>query len=139
MSTPKAGADLQQFIYSIHWIRSSILDCSPAISPLAKFVKTVYKMAAKRTLLPVAGISLKSHHCDQEHIRAFLACKQAFKCKVTFSHVDKSEQLCINTDATEFLCAGVVAQIPIGDMSLQCVMSDLCSLWKLSLHRDVMV
>lgn len=117
MRMPTTGAELQQFVCAMKWMRNGIPNFSSIIRPLSVFLEKVYKRAGKRTRLAVAKVSLASFGWSQTEQDSFSECKVALENQVTLAHRDPSKQLCVFTDASELLWSGVVTQVPAQDLN----------------------
>lgn len=116
MASPQSGAGLQQLVCAMQWMRSAIPEFSKVISPLATFLEKVYTAAGKRTRLAVSKIRLQSLSWAEDQENAFRACKRALECQVRLAHVDYTKRLCVFTDASDLLWAGVITQVPVSDI-----------------------
>lgn len=111
-----AGTDLHQIVFAMQQTYASIPDFSSLTRPLAKFLKTVWITAGQQTHLAVGRIPLQSWLCGQEQKNELRAWKQALECRATRFHYHTSKRLCVFTEASEFLWAGVGTQISIVGM-----------------------
>lgn len=117
MTQPTNGAELQQFVCAMQWMRNGIPKFSTLIRPLSLLLEEVYKTVGKRTRLAAGKLPLSSSHWGQPESDAFDLCKQALENQVTLTHRDLSKRLCVFTDASELLWSGIVTQVPFGDLA----------------------
>ena len=74
MEPPTSGANLQQFICALQWVKSGIPNFTDLISPLHYFMEKVYVRAGKRTKLAVSQNKLSNFGWGNTELRAFEAC-----------------------------------------------------------------
>ena len=116
MQEPVTGADLQQFLCAVNWMRSAIPEFTKLIAPLAALMETVYTEAGGRTKKAVLRISLKQNLWDEEHSESFKTVKNALHNVATLAHPDSNKVLCLFTDASDLHWSGVLTQIPRSDL-----------------------
>jgi RNase H-like domain found in reverse transcriptase len=123
MSMPVSGADLQQFVCALNWMRTAIPSFTQLVSPLQRLLEAVYVAAAgTRTRTAVAKISLSQVGWDGSHTDAMQACKDALQHSVTLAHPSPSKRLCLYTDASNEFWSAIATQVPPED--LDCPRSD---------------
>lgn len=118
MEPPTSGANLQQFICALQWVKNGITNFTDLIYPLHDFMEKIYERAGKRTKLAVSRYKLSNFGWGNTELRAFEACKQALANQVTLSHRDERKRLVIYTDASDTVWSGIVTQVPRRDLKL---------------------
>lgn len=121
MSQHETGADLQQFVCEMQWMRAAIPEFSSIIRPLESLLDDVYADIGKRTLLAAGRVFLRSAAWNADHDDVFRQCEISLENQITLPHVDPQERLSVCTDASDFIWPGVVTQIPMEDNSLPSV------------------
>lgn len=120
LSQLETGAELQQFVCAMQWMRMGIPEFSSLVRPLAELLEIVYGRVGKRTRLAAGRVNLLSVGWCTDHEDASLRCKEALENQVTLAHVDIDKRLCVYTDASECFWSGLVTQIPMEDLSKLC-------------------
>lgn len=117
METPSNGAQLQQFVCAMQWMRSAIPKFSELIKPLLDCMERVFQTAKKRTKRATACIKLIDVGWSNIEQTAFDSCKRALETQVTLAHHDVQKRLCVYTDACDTVWSGVITQVPYEDLS----------------------
>lgn len=81
-------------------------------------MEQAYAVARKRTCRAVAEVSLESVGCSNIHEKSFEAYRNVGKHQVVLVHMDLKKRLCLFTNASDLLWAGVISQTLYGDLSL---------------------
>lgn len=118
MSSPQTGADLQQFLCAMNWMRSAIPDFNRVIAPLHDLLETIYCTVGGRKRNQVSAFRLQGESWTDVHQQAFQTCKEALANIVTLTHLDLTKVTCVFTDASEYHWGAVVTQIPGDDLRL---------------------
>jgi hypothetical protein len=80
MSAPQTGADLQQFLCALNWMRTAIPSFAELVSPLQRLLELAYQQSGgRRTKTAVAKVSLKQIGWYDQHATALESCKEALK------------------------------------------------------------
>lgn len=116
MVSPTSGADLQQFLCAMQWMRNEMPSFSSIIRPFAEFLEKVYQHTGRRTKRSVASVQLSKIGWSQIEEDAFVNCKQALEQQVTLAHRDVDQRLCVYTDASNNLWLGIATQVPPSDL-----------------------
>lgn len=114
---PTNGAKLQQFVCALQWMRSAIPSFSSLVKPLLEVLESVYACAGRRTQGAVGRILLPLFGWGSVHDDCFQACKTALTHQVTLCHYRDVHRLCVNTDASDFIWAGIVTTVPPADLA----------------------
>lgn len=117
MQPPNTGANLQQFLCALQWLKQGIANFSELVAPLHDFMETIYSLTEKRTKRSVSRVLLADHGWGKLELDAFERCKTALANQVTLSHRDPSQRLCVYTDASDIAWSGIVTQVPVEDIS----------------------
>jgi RNase H-like domain found in reverse transcriptase/Reverse transcriptase (RNA-dependent DNA polymerase) len=116
MPCPTGGADLQQFMYALNWIRSSMPMYNALVSPLNLFLETVYAAAGARTKKEAGKTILGDLGWNASHTEAFQQCKGALAAAATRAHPRDEMRFCVFTDASQTFWSAVVTQVPPRDL-----------------------
>jgi transposase InsO family protein len=115
MAPPRTGADLQQFLCALQWLKQGIPNFTALVAPLHDILEIVYDRAGKRTKRAVARITLDSVGWGPSEKQAFDDCRGALAHQVTLAHRDDAKRLCIFTDASDTAWSGILTQVPFHD------------------------
>jgi RNase H-like domain found in reverse transcriptase len=119
MPPPSTGADLQQFICAIDWMRTSIPSFSALICPLHKLLEAVYaRTGGKRTKTSAARIPLSDVGWTSEHAEAFQSWQNALANATNLAHPSTGKRVCLYTDASQDFWSAIATQIPSADLDL---------------------
>lgn len=118
MPCPHTGADLQQFLCAMHWMRPGIPKFSTIVGPLASLHKHIYVIARKRRRRAAAKVFPKPVGWEDRHCKSLAARQRALEHQVALAHVDLTECLCVFTDATDLLRTGGITQAPCDNLNL---------------------
>ena len=116
MDEPSNGAELQQFICAMQWMRNAIPTFSTIIQPLTDFMESIYASAGSRKKSAVSRVLLFKSGWSSKESDAFRLAKSALEHQVTLAHRNVDCRLCVYTDASDFLWSGMVTQIPFEDI-----------------------
>jgi RNase H-like domain found in reverse transcriptase len=119
MSLSQVGADLQQFIRELSWMRSSLPVFTTMIDPLHRLMENVYtKARQKRTKAGVTKISLEDAGLTDEHTQCFQACQSALEHAVTLAQHSPEKLVCSYTDTSNHFWSSITTQVPPEDFDL---------------------
>jgi hypothetical protein len=93
MSLPVTGADLQQFLCALGWMRKGIPDYSRRTRPLLELLEEVYKIGGGRTRRHASRVKLSSLAWGPVHAQLFRELQQHQLIKL--SHYDPERKLCL--------------------------------------------
>jgi RNase H-like domain found in reverse transcriptase/Reverse transcriptase (RNA-dependent DNA polymerase)/Integrase zinc binding domain/Integrase core domain len=117
MPPPTTGADLQQFICAINWMRTAIPSFSTLTAPLHNLLECVYSVTGgKRTKTAVARILLSGAGWREMHTEAFKSCQNALSHAATLAHPSRDKRVCLYTDASQEFWSAIATQVPYGDL-----------------------
>ena len=117
MHSPTNGAELQQFITSINWMRQSIPNYNVLTAPFYNVLEEVYASSGRRTRKAAEKIKLSSTGWNEKHVECFQNVQNALRNAVTLAHYDPKKRLCLFTDASQTHWASVLTQVPHEDLS----------------------
>lgn len=117
MEPPTTGAHLQEFIFAMQWMKTSIPDFSNLIAPLHDFIESVYEHVRKRTKIAVASIKLQRMGWQNPESDAFETWKTALANLVTLADRHEKQRLSIFTDASDTVWSRIVTQVPFPDLT----------------------
>ena len=112
MKPPTNGANLQQFICALQWVKQGIPNFTELVAPLHEFMERVYDHATKRTKRAVVRVQLSTLGWGKTELDAFESCKHALAHQVTLAHRDSTKRLCVYTDASDTAWSGIITQVP---------------------------
>lgn len=118
MECPTTGGQLQGFVCAMQWLSSAIPQFQDLLADLSTFLETVYTSVSKQTKPAVSRGSLAGLRLTATHTAAFEACKNTTANRVTLAHRYETERLCINTNASDSHCSGIITQVPRDQLSL---------------------
>jgi RNase H-like domain found in reverse transcriptase/Reverse transcriptase (RNA-dependent DNA polymerase)/Integrase core domain/Integrase zinc binding domain/Chromo (CHRromatin Organisation MOdifier) domain len=119
MPPPQTGADLQQFVCALNWMRTAIPMFSTLIAPLQDLLEHVYAYAgSKRTRTAAAKVLLSDVGWDASHSAVFQACQTALINSVTLAHLSPDQRVCLYTDASNDFWSAIITQVPPTDLDL---------------------
>jgi hypothetical protein len=116
INTPKKASDLQQFLCSVQWMQRHIPQYHSLVVKLQEVFENAMRNQPKRSKAIARSISLSKHGWDKEHDEAFQNLKNAIANSVQLAYPKSDFIQCIFTDANKDHCAGIVTQIPKGDL-----------------------
>ena len=116
MNTPTNGAELQQFITSINWMRQAIPNYNHITAPLYDILEEVYQHSGKRTKRAAKKVKLKDTSWNQKHEECFRQVQQSLREAVKLAIYDPKQRLCLFTDASDSHWASVLTQVPNEDL-----------------------
>jgi RNase H-like domain found in reverse transcriptase len=116
MPCPTSGADLQQFMCALNWMRSSMPMYNALVSPLNLFLETVYAAAGACTKKAAGKTILRDLGWNASHTESFQQCKRALAAAATLAHPRDEMRLCVFTDASQSVWSAVVIQVPPRDL-----------------------
>jgi RNase H-like domain found in reverse transcriptase/Reverse transcriptase (RNA-dependent DNA polymerase) len=106
MSPPTTGAELQQFLCALSWVRTA----------LPEFTKLTEPLHSKQTALKPVPLEACGWHAAAA--TAFDKCKQALSHCTILAHRDPSQRLCVFTDASDTSWSSLTSQVPAEDLEL---------------------
>ncbi len=111
MEPPKTGQKLQQFPFTMQWVKAGIPNFAALISPLHDFLQRVYSAITSRKKTAVSRLSLQVIGSGEKQEKAFNDCKRALAEQVTLDHRDHKKRL-----SSDEVRSGVIMQVPIEDV-----------------------
>ena len=109
---PTKGAQLQQFLCTLQWIRTTIPEFSEVTQPLREFSNKILSTVSSRSKRSTSLPSLSAAGWGKLEDDCFSTCKKVIGSQVTLAHRDKSRGICLFTDASDTCCSGFIYQIP---------------------------
>ena len=116
LQTPVTGADLQQFICAMNWLRGALPNFNRVVKPLSDLLEKGLRMTQSRKSREAAKIKIQEIGWSAEHERAFAECKELLRNAVTLAFPDPNKMLCLFTDASEYAWGAILTQIPEEDL-----------------------
>ena len=102
LPAPKTGADLQQYVCALNWMRMSIPGFNILVRDLAAVLERVFAaVGGKRTKQLAATVLLADVGWDGTHMAVLDATKKALSKVVELSHPNPEMRLCVFADASE--------------------------------------
>ena len=116
---PDNAKDLQQFLYSVGWMRTSIPDYTRRIQPLQEAldrarVKELYPRTKKRKFS--SGMKLVDYGWGAKELKAFEDLRDQLKNIVQLAYPDPKCVVCVFPDASSYAWGSVITQIPAEDV-----------------------
>lgn len=110
MQTPELAVDLQQFLFALNWMRTSIPDYARISAPLLQLLEECYKNVGGRTKRKLGKLSLIPTW-GAEHQQSFDQLRESLEnqIKLAFPKPEYDTVLC--TDASETHWSGVLTQV----------------------------
>jgi RNase H-like domain found in reverse transcriptase len=119
MPAPTTGADLQQFVRALNWMRTSIPSFATLIASLQILLESVYQAAGgKRTKTAAAKVQLHLVGWTAHHADVLAACKESLLHTATLAHPSPDLRLCLYTDASQDYWSSMATQVPPADLEL---------------------
>ena len=119
METPKTGAQLQQFVCALQWIRTTIPEFSKLTQPLREILNTVLSRSKSRTKRAASRVSLESVCWGKVEDECFSSCKKVISKQFTLAHRNNTKRLNLFTDASDKFWSGIVTQIPQNEVGIK--------------------
>jgi RNase H-like domain found in reverse transcriptase/Integrase zinc binding domain len=114
LPVPTTGADLQQYICALNWMRASLPGYNALVHPLSQLMEKVYAAAGgKRTKQGAAKVLLKDIGWRSEHETCLEKTKGALDRVVELAHPDPERRICVFADASENHWGAVITQVPL--------------------------
>jgi RNase H-like domain found in reverse transcriptase len=102
--------DLVQYVAAVNWMRSAIPNYSNRVAPLQAALAKVFEGKNRRTKKAAAAVSLL-HLWGPEEQAAFKYLQAAIMESMTLAFPDPDKRICVLTDASYRLYAGLLTQI----------------------------
>ena len=113
------GADLQQYVCEINWMRMILPGYNVLMQPLTEVLQRVYaENGGRRTRQLAATVKLVDVGWENVHVRCLEETKLALSNLVELSHPDSKRQLCVFADASESHWGAVISPVPQEHMDL---------------------
>ena len=117
---PVTGADLQQYVCAINWMRMSIPGYNVLVQTLSAVLEKVFAAAGgKRNKQLAARVKLADVGWDSTHRAALERTKAALSHVVELCHPDPTKRLCVFADASELHWGSVITQVPVEQLDRQ--------------------
>ena len=112
---PITGADLQQYVCAINWMRMSIPGYNVLVQPLSAVLERVFAAAGgKRNKQLAARVKLADVGWDSSHQEALERTKAALNHVVELCHPDPAQRLCVFADALHW--GSVITGVPVAQL-----------------------
>ncbi|KAF0717916.1 Aste57867_2018 [Aphanomyces stellatus] len=113
LPSPVTGADLQQYVCAINWMRMSIPGYNVLVQPLTELLKRVFAASGgKRNKYAAATILLEDVRWTSVHDDCLAKTKAVLGNVVELCHPDPQQRLCVFADASESHWGAVITQVP---------------------------
>jgi hypothetical protein len=117
MHEPQNGADLEQYVAAVKWMRSAFPNYSKRVAPLQAAVAKLIEGKRRRTKNVAATVSLL-HHWGPEEQAAFKDLQADIMESMTLAFPDPDKRICVLTNASDRFYAGLVTQIHENQLDL---------------------
>jgi hypothetical protein len=113
-SSPTNGAELQQFLCASNWMRTAIPKYAELSDPLLRLSRQCQDDigSSKQKLALYRLCKLWDAAVEMQ----FVQLRDAIVKKVTLSHPDSAQALCLHTDASQEFYAAVLTTMPVEDL-----------------------
>ncbi|KAF0701908.1 hypothetical protein AaE_016248 [Aphanomyces astaci] len=113
LPSPVTGADLQQYVCAINWMRMSIPGYNVLVQPLTEMLERVFAAGGgKRTKQAAAAVLLEDVGWSGVHDDCLAKTKAVLGNVVELCHPDPQQRLCVFADASEGHWGSVITQVP---------------------------
>ncbi len=113
LPSPVTGADLQQYVCAINWMRMSIPGFNVLVQPLSEILERVFAAAGgKRKKQAAAAVLLTDVGWTEAHEKCLANTKRELGNVVELSHPDPLQRMCVFADASELHWGSVITQVP---------------------------
>ncbi|KAF0711038.1 hypothetical protein As57867_005399, partial [Aphanomyces stellatus] len=110
---PVTGADLQQYVCAINWMRMSIPGYNVLVQPLTELLERVFAASGgKRTKQAAASVLLADVGWSDVHVECLAKTKAVLGNVVELCHPDPLQRICVFADASEGHWGSVITQVP---------------------------
>ena len=110
MDPPTNGAQLQQFVCAMQWMRNVIQKFAEIVKPLLEFLEIVFQKTCKRTTRSAASVKLVKIGWSETQLDAFGNCKRTLEHQLTLAHRDFDKILCVYTDVCDTVWSAIITQ-----------------------------
>ena len=110
MQTPELAVDLQQFLFALNWMRTSIPDYARIAAPLLQLLEDCYKHVGGRTKRKLGKLSLMPIW-EAVHQQAFEDLRQSLEHQIKLAFPKPEYDMVLCTDASETHWSGVLTQV----------------------------
>jgi transposase InsO family protein len=119
LDVPKTVGDLQQYVCSLNWIRSSIPHYNKEVEPLSECLREIVGKVGsnKKRILSNRKLSL-FQEWDDKVMSCYLRTKELLKSTIISTHYDPTLRLCVFPDASDDHWGLFITQVPHEDLSL---------------------
>jgi hypothetical protein len=119
LEIPKTVGDLQQFICSMNWVRSTIPHYNMHMHPLTECLQNIEATIGsnKKKILGKRNLSDYTEW-DEDKLAAFVKAKDLLKSSVISTHYDPTQRLCVFPDASDDHWGLFITQVPKEDLKL---------------------
>ncbi|MEM7504931.1 MAG: RNase H-like domain-containing protein [Pseudomonadota bacterium] len=118
MDEPITASELAEFLYSCRWMSVAIPSFASISKPLAEILELAYARSGRRAKRSVQTIRLDSLSGGAEHRKAYATLQESLSRSVKLSFLRADRVVCVYTDASDALWAGVVTQLPPDQLDL---------------------
>ena len=117
LEMPKTVGDLQQFICSMNWVRSSIPNFITHMEPLSCCLQSLETLigTTKKKVLQRRNLS-QYEQWNEEKKKAFTQAKELLKSSLITAHYDPKQRVCIFPDASDNHWGLFITQVPHEDL-----------------------
>ena len=116
MQPPTTGADLQQLLCAVNWMRGSIPMYSTVTANLYELLEAAAKAAGSRKKTKLQRVPLSSVGWSAEHESSLASVKAALLEMVPLAHPRADTKVCLFTDASLDHWGAVATQVPLDDI-----------------------
>ncbi|ETV63678.1 hypothetical protein H257_19389, partial [Aphanomyces astaci] len=111
LPSPVSGADLQQYMCAINWMRISIPGYNMLVQPLTEMLERVFAAGGgKRTKQAAAAVLLEDIGWSVVHDDCLAKTNAVLGNVMELCHPDPQQRLCVFADSSEGHCGSVITQ-----------------------------
>ncbi|KAH9185665.1 hypothetical protein AeNC1_012358 [Aphanomyces euteiches] len=118
LPVPKTGADLQQFMCAVNWLRTHIPRYNEVVNPLSTALQRVYTLSGSKTKSILSRFTLPESFFSRDELENFEAVKRHIADSVKLALPDPSKLVCVFPDASNKFWGSIITQIPMEKQNL---------------------
>lgn len=118
MAVPATADQLQAYLASVNWVRSSVPGYAELVAPLQVILVEATRVAQSAKKSALRRIALSGIGWSDEAEAAFRRVNAAVANATALAYPDPTKTTCVFTDASELHWAGVVTQVTSSELTL---------------------
>lgn len=113
---PRTAGELCEYVYCLQWMSTAIPGFAERIAPLRAILENAYTQVGSRKKKAIQSIPLTNLAWGTIHENAFHDLQSQISQATTLVHRKSDWEICVFTDASEVLWAGVITQRPRSEL-----------------------